>query len=83
MNMNTDELSPTNSTLSESTRYYLKVIPSAFLGTLLLAYIASTTFDVVPFFAVICGALSLTVAIFGVVLVSFRMIRDEDNRDRY
>jgi len=79
-----DDLSPTSPTLSESTKYYLKVVPSAFLGTLLLAWLASTSADIVGiFFALVCGGLSITVAIFGIVLVSFRMIRDEDNRDRY
>ncbi|KKL61646.1 hypothetical protein LCGC14_2193180 [marine sediment metagenome] len=59
---------------SATAKYYVTVILSTLSATLLFAFIASVTFDTLVFFALICGALSITVGVFGCVLVSIKML---------
>ncbi len=79
-----DDLSPTNTEtiFSASAKYYATVILSALFGTLLFAFVASTTYAGLPFFAFICGTLSLTVGAFGGVMVGAKMISEYEDRNR-
>ncbi|KKL71266.1 hypothetical protein LCGC14_2096620 [marine sediment metagenome] len=75
-----DDLSSTNTGFSDSVKYYATVILSTLFGTLLFAFVASTTYTGLPFFAFICGVLSLTVGVFGSVMVGTKMISEYEDR---
>lgn len=77
-----DDLSPTNTEtiLSASAKYYATVILSTLFGTLLFAFVASTTYAGLPFFAFVCGALSLAIGTFGGVMIGTKMISEYEDR---
>jgi len=76
--MNTD-ITDTGTIFSAVAKYYTIVILSTLFGTLLFAYVASTTYAELPFFAFVCGALSLAIGVFGGVMVGTKMVSEYDN----
>ena len=76
--MNTD-ITDTGPIFSAVAKYYTIVTASTLFGTLLFAYIASTTFEELPFFAFVCGALSLAIGVFGGVMIGTKIVSEYDN----
>lgn len=76
-----DDLNTTGS-FSATAKYYTIVILSTLFGTLFFAFVASTTYTGLPFFAWVCGALSLTVGVFGGIMVGSKMT-SEYNKENY
>ena len=71
-----------NAQLPKSLIYYVTVIGGAVLCSLLFAWVASATWGPMVFFSVVAAMISLTVLVFGIVLVSIRMYQDANERDR-
>ena len=62
--------------------FYATVIGSFLTSTLFFAWMCSVTWDSIKFFSVVNALVSLTLLIFGIVLVSIRMYQDAE-RERY